>query len=138
MDDSKKCSLKNILIVEDNETDVFISRKILERSFPGTQITVTSCGNDALQYLHSVTQKNPEQIPDLILLDLFMPVMDGVEFLAKIKESGIGTTKIVVLSVLENHPLIEQVRADKNVSLVLQKPFLTDQAELLNVCCGKN
>jgi len=73
---------QTILLVEDDEIDV----RSVQRSFKDLRVTnpliVTHNGEEALEYLKNDTGKHP----GLILLDLRMPRMDGIEFLKIIRE----------------------------------------------------
>lgn len=73
-----------ILLVEDDKIDI----KSVQRSFRELRVTnpliVTHNGEEALGYL----EKNTEKLPGLILLDLRMPRMDGIEFLNVIKKKN--------------------------------------------------
>ncbi len=64
---------KLILVVEDQEPDQFIAKRNLSRHWPDTTIEVVSDGEEAIEYLDSI----PDNLPDLILLDINMPRMDG-------------------------------------------------------------
>lgn len=74
-----------LLLIEDDPEDVELTREVLQRCGFRTRLQVAANGNDALAYLY----KNPDAPgggrPDLILLDLNMPCMDGVELLRRIK-----------------------------------------------------
>lgn len=69
---------KTILVVEDNPVDREWLTLALRRA--GYQVIVTGHGQQALQYLHT------EPAPDLILLDMFLPVLDGWHFLDRLRE----------------------------------------------------
>lgn len=80
-----------ILLVEDNEDDAelielaFKEAKIIENS----EIHVATDGESALEYMFNTEDKNNIQLkhhPNLILLDLRLPKLDGLEVLKKIKE----------------------------------------------------
>jgi DNA-binding response OmpR family regulator len=71
---------KKILIVEDDEG----FRSILEKSFEGTEFEAVSVENAENGF-----QKSKEEKFDLILLDIMLPGMDGIEMARKLKESGI-------------------------------------------------
>jgi len=68
---------KKILIVDDEKDALFILRKELEAR--GYSIIIADNGNDALKLAKS-------KFPDLIILDILMPDMDGAEVAAKLKE----------------------------------------------------
>ena len=80
-----------VLIVEDDQNLRFVMREILEK----TDITVVEAENglEAINLLNS-----SEFAPDLILLDLLMPVMNGFEFLQKINNTSYKSIPILVLT----------------------------------------
>ena len=69
--------MKHILIVDDSKTNLIMARQELKEDY---EVTPVISGEQALQFLE-------KRIPDLILLDINMPVMDGKETLARIKEN---------------------------------------------------
>jgi CheY-like chemotaxis protein len=66
-----------ILLVEDQEADQFIATRNLTRHWPTVTVVTASDGEEAIAILES----DPDNLPDLILLDINMPRMDGHEFL---------------------------------------------------------
>jgi len=76
----------DILLVEDNEGDVEMTRRALSRAATPCTLAVVNNGNQALDYLHGeVAGGVPPGRPDLILLDINMPRMDGKTFLRTVK-----------------------------------------------------
>lgn len=69
--------LARVLIVDDNDADQFISRYMFEAESPDTEILQAYDGQEALEVLAQA-----DQAPDLIILDINMPRMNGYEFLA--------------------------------------------------------
>ncbi len=82
--------LSCVLLIDDDEPTNFINRVILEEAGYAIHIQITQGGKEALDYLTHCGKfaDAPEQspCPDLILLDVNMPAMDGWEFLAQYKE----------------------------------------------------
>lgn len=70
-----------ILLVDDDPITNFINEKVLRKCGASKEISVQKSGQAALAYIENRI-KNHQPCPDLIILDIFMPVMDGVEFLA--------------------------------------------------------
>jgi CheY-like chemotaxis protein len=77
-----KMSNKPLLIVEDDQVDVMTIKRAFKEIHVGNPIVHKENGEEALAYLHDPSQPKP----CIILLDLNMPVMNGFEFLALIKQ----------------------------------------------------
>ena len=68
---------KELHIVDDNDVDTYISQHLLEELGVASKISISTNGAQALDYLKSLG----DQQPDIIFLDVRMPVMGGFEFL---------------------------------------------------------
>jgi chemotaxis family two-component system response regulator Rcp1 len=88
-----------ILLVEDNPGDVRLTRESLAEAKVRNNIVVASDGVDAMAYLRQDGQHSNAIRPDLILLDLNLPRMNGFEVLDAIKEdSELRRIPVVVLT----------------------------------------
>ena len=84
-----------ILLVDDSEADVRLTLEALKEAKIGNQIQVVYDGESAMEYLRDPTKRRP----DLILLDLNLPGMDGREVLAEIKgDPELAIIPVVVLT----------------------------------------
>lgn len=72
---------KKILLVEDDQLDVISVERSLNKIDQDVELFTAYNGIEALEVL----KENPENLPDIILLDLNMPIMNGIEFLQTIK-----------------------------------------------------
>ena len=72
--------IKNLALVDDDELFVFLTKMTIDETNLVDMIKVFRNGLDAINFLKE-NSNNQEQLPELILLDLSMPVMDGWQFL---------------------------------------------------------
>ncbi len=109
----------SIVLAEDNEE----LRKFIVESLPGYQITAFENGSQALEYALA-------QVPDLIISDVMMPVMDGLELCRKIKtDERTSHIPFILLTALATH--IHQVNGlQTGADVYLTKPFSVKLLEL--------
>jgi len=89
----------DILLVEDNEADVRLTEEVLSESKVHNNLMVANDGVEALQCLRQLGKFKSSPRPDLILLDLNLPVKDGREVLAEIKaDKNLKSIPVVVLT----------------------------------------
>jgi len=88
-----------ILLVEDNPGDVGLTRRALKGAKVINRLSVVSDGVEALRFLRRQDSYANAPRPDLILLDLSLPKMDGREVLATIKQDpDLQSIPVVILS----------------------------------------
>lgn len=89
----------DILLVEDEPADAHLVRSALKENKVLCNMSVVQDGVEALAYLRREGQYHDAAMPDLILLDLNMPRMNGREFLAAVKaDEELKTIPVVVLT----------------------------------------
>ena len=108
-----------ILLVEDNPDDEALTLRALKKNNVANEVVVARDGVEALDYLFGTgahAGRDPSQIPQLVLLDLKLPRLDGLEVLRRIRFEP--TTQIVPVVVLtsskEDHDLVESYRLGAN------------------------
>ena len=113
----------HVLVIEDDPDTRDAMVSLLETETPWLKVSSAGDGMEALEIL----DEEPE--PCLVLLDLMMPVMNGLEFLDAVGERGLATRPRVVL-VSGYAQLASQVK-HPDVAGTLSKPFRA--ADLLDV-----
>ena len=92
----------HILLVEDNRMDIELTLDAFRSHHLGNTIAVATDGEDALDYMFSrgkYGDRRSNPVPDLILLDLKMPKMDGFEVLRQIKAApSVKRIPVVILT----------------------------------------
>jgi CheY-like chemotaxis protein len=118
-----------ILVVDDDDADALMISEALEGAEQQTTVNRVADGREALDYLQRSSPYENAQRPDLILLDLNMPRMDGRETLEAIKtDDGLKTIPVIILTTSGAAPDIAssyQHRANAYVT----KPFGLDEFE---------
>lgn len=89
----------NILLVEDNPTDVILFQEALNENSIKIDLAVVENGEDALKYLKQEDPFPDAHRPDLVLLDLNLPILNGIEVLREIKtDDQLRIIPIVILT----------------------------------------
>lgn len=134
MSPERKPRFKRVLLVDDNDIDNFINERIITSSFFSETVQVKTSAQAALDFLKA-NASNADVLPEVIFLDLNMPVMDGFAFLEEYKKlpDGIkGTCKIVVLSSSISPDDINKASTNPFVHKYLNKPLAEKYLEAIN------
>lgn len=92
-----------ILIIDDDEDDVALIQRLLERAPLDLKVNRAANGFEALRQLREIERLDNPDAPDLILLDLNMPRLDGSEFLTQLRRDPVfGSIPVVVLTTAED------------------------------------
>ena|SRR5260370_24209634 len=121
---------KTCLLIDDNYIDNFVTRRILESGNFAEQVIVSQSATDAINSLRSGTVK-----PDVIFLDIRMPVMGGFEFLQeydKLEIDGKQTIKIFMLSSSLDPTDLRKSVNNKYITQFVHKPLT--QKTLDDIC----
>ncbi len=86
--------IESVLLIEDDNVEILKFQRVLKQLNIKNKFYISKNGEEALSYL-----KNEEkELPDLILLDLNMPRMDGFEFLEAIKNTVYEKIPVIILT----------------------------------------
>lgn len=119
-----------ILLVEDNRDDVLLTKRALEKANIANQVDIANDGLEALDYLRGegkYSDRDTSKQPVVILLDLKMPRMGGLEFLKTIRSSDEFKLlpAVILTSSREEQDIIESYNLGANS--YIQKPVDFDQ-----------
>ncbi len=124
-----------VMLIDDNDTDNFISRRIIEITNFSTQVEIKNSGKNALEYLEK-HKDNSDKLPDYIFLDINMPIVDGFVFLYEFEKFNTNLKnkcKVIILSSSDNKRDIDKIVNNENVIKFITKPLTEDALEELKV-----
>jgi CheY-like chemotaxis protein len=110
-----------ILLIDDDDTTNFLNKRLLEEMGVAKEIMVSNNGKDAIDYLTEACVDNPDtdkKCPDLIFLDIKMPVMDGFSFLDEYQRRNLDTRNHVIIMMLTSSASFYDLERLKNYSRV--------------------
>jgi chemotaxis family two-component system response regulator Rcp1 len=121
-----------ILLAEDNDGDVFLVRRALEKRGLPHELVLAHNGEEALVWLdHHSGEKNGSARPDLILLDLNLPRVDGGQLLSHIRKSDSFCRTPVIVLTSSDSPKDRQMALELGANLYFRKP--TDLASFMDL-----
>ncbi|MFQ3214956.1 MAG: CheY-like chemotaxis protein [Marivirga sp.] len=118
-----------VMLVDDNDTDNFISKRIIEITEFAKSVEIKNSGKSALEYLEEY-KNDPEKLPNIIFLDINMPIVDGFVFLyefEKFSDTVKDKCKVIILSSSDNKRDIDKIVNNDHVIKFITKP-LTENA----------
>ena len=126
----KTIQMKNnlkIMLVDDNKIDLFIHVEVIKRIPAVKEVMQYTFAGDALNYLQ---ENDSQNWPDLIMLDIYMPIMNGFDFLISYEKlpriSRQNCKVILVSSTLDNEDL-KKAKTNSEVFAFLEKPLNPDK-----------
>jgi CheY-like chemotaxis protein len=119
--------LKKILLVDDEPAAIFISQRVFRQMGLEVDLLTARHGREALDIVREVCQS--QGCPELILLDIHMPVMDGFEFLEELQQSAdLSSTPLqIVLLSSSKHELDVAKAKEYPVIDFIQKPLTAEK-----------
>lgn len=127
-----KFKYKHAMLIDDNELDNFINQKILESSYFANKVYINTGAISALEFLSNLTISGAEitdVFPEVIFIDLNMPMMNGFQFIENLKNKlpkQYASLKLVILTSSDDPA--ERVKAEAISSdiIFLNKPLTKD------------
>lgn len=120
-------------IIDDDSMYVNLVKKIIEAKHLCKNLLIFANGKDALNYFEVLLENlNGDTIPEIIFLDLNMPVMDGWEFLQNFTKIKTKFNKVITLYVISSsiNPVdIKRAKGIHEVKDYIVKPITIDELE---------
>ena len=119
-----------IMLVDDDVIHNFITEHFLKDNYPPIQVIAFINPEEALQYIKSIPENRELSFPDVIFLDINMPLMNGWEFLEeymKMDLHHISPSKIYILSSSLDPADISKAQHFNVVSGFISKPLSPDK-----------
>ena len=121
------------MLIDDSEIDLFIHRRFLELCQFSKELITYQSAETALEWLRNL---NGSAAPNVIFLDLNMPVIDGFSFLnlfTKLPEKIVSQSRIVVLTSSNSVTDREQVFLYKSVIQMITKPIKESDIDAVRI-----
>lgn len=118
-------AIGKVMLVDDNDTDNFISRRIIEITKFADEVIVKNSGKGALDYLEE-NKDNADNLPEIIFLDINMPIVDGFVFLYEYEKFGNvvkDKCRVIILSSSDNKRDIDKIVNNDYVIKFVTKPL---------------
>ncbi|WP_396169850.1 response regulator [Flavobacterium sp.] len=126
--------LETILFIDDDLITLMLCKMVISKASFSKEIATAKNGEDALKYFDTLKSTQSTNKPQLIFLDLNMPVMNGWEFLDSFnteKYSEFHDTKIVILSSTIDPADLERSKKYPSVIDFLSKPISKEMLDYL-------
>ncbi len=122
-----------VLLVEDDPDDIHVIRRVLKRAPISIDVRTCSHGREALDYLEQELTLENRRLPDLILLDLNMPVMDGNTFLRAVRgHRGLSFLPVCVFTTSTDEDIIRRTYDDGANAVISKVDSLDGMSQILN------
>lgn len=109
--------MKSIFLIDDDPIFVYLTRRIIASIDRQCKINEFTDGELAIRYLAEISDK-PELLPDIIFMDISMPVMDGWEFLNEYSQLRPKIKKDIALFIVSSSISPQEVERSKSYTAV--------------------
>ncbi|MFT2010662.1 response regulator [Pontibacter sp. 13R65] len=114
-------TLDLVLLVDDDDTTNYLNKRLIGEMQVAKEIMVLKNGKEAIEYLSEACNNKDEsekRCPDLIFLDIKMPVMDGFTFLEEYQRRGLDASEHIIIMMLTSSASFYDLERIKNYKRV--------------------
>lgn len=118
-----------LLFIDDDEINNFILQELFADEEDLT-LTFFSDSPAAYDYLRTTAEEKPEELPDIIFMDIKMPILDGFEFLDRLQDDGFLNDKpvdIFLLSSTLDSRDVKRAASYARIKELVTKPLTVDK-----------
>jgi CheY-like chemotaxis protein len=119
---------ETVMIIDDNAIDLYVCSRMTTKNNFGKRVLEYSVATEALHYLQD-NQDNFSELPQIIFVDIYMPLMSGFEFMKeydKLSPALKNHCKVYIISSTIDNEDIVKSHSDKNVFSFQVKPITKD------------
>ncbi|MCH7403532.1 response regulator [Belliella kenyensis] len=116
----------HILLVEDNEGDILLTLEALEDARIKNSISVVKDGEDAINYVNKIGKHKDSTSPDLIILDVNLPKLNGHEVLDKLKSHEEHSHIPVIMLTTSSSQIDIMASHENHVDYFITKPMTAE------------
>lgn len=128
MNEQSITKFENVMIIDDNVIDLYIASRMITKNNFGAKVLSYSKAQEALDFLKE-NENNEEALPQIIFVDIYMPIMSGFEFLNSYNQFSEKLKKYcdvyVISSTIDDYDII-RASTDVNIISFQVKPITKD------------
>lgn len=127
-------TLKRVVLIDDDQVNNFVCESIIRNEKFADEVISFEWAEDALKYLHEVSDKGNSHFPDLIFLDINMPGMDGWSFIdeyRKLPQQLTSSCCLFMLSSAVDRKDILTAKSNDEVKEFFSKPLSPEILDII-------